>query len=222
MMVSCLWLVSSLVWTVASAAGRASAANAGASKVEGGNDRQPLIIFLGDSLTAGFGLSEAQAFPAIVKGNLEEAGVPARVVNAGISGDTTAGGVSRLDWLLAQEPDVVVVELGANDGLRGLSLDETESNLDAIVRRSLEKGARVLLVGMKIPPSYGGEYATGFEQIFVRLAGRYSVALMPFLLEGVAADPELNLPDGIHPNAEGQRRVAANVTPYLMALLEDS
>jgi acyl-CoA thioesterase-1 len=180
---------------------------------------RPLIIFLGDSLTAGFGLSEEQAFPARVSAQLEERGVPTRIVNAGISGDTTAGGVSRLDWLLAQRPEVVVVALGANDGLRGLSLAETESNLDAILRRCLKVGVRVLLVGMKIPPSYGVDYARGFEAIFGRLANRHEVSLMPFLLEGVAAVPDLNLPDGIHPNPEGHRRVATNVTPYLAAIL---
>lgn len=182
-------------------------------------ERRPLVVFLGDSLTAGFGLSEEQAFPAVVSAQLEERGIPARIVNAGISGDTTAGGVSRLDWLLTQRPEVIVVALGANDGLRGLSLAETESNLDAILRRCLEAGARVLLVGMKIPPSYGDDYARGFEAIFGRLASRHGVSLMPFLLEGVAAVPDLNQPDGIHPNAEGQRRVATNVAPYLVALL---
>jgi acyl-CoA thioesterase-1 len=179
---------------------------------------RPLIIFLGDSLTAGFGLSEEQAFPFLVSARLEERGIPANIVNAGISGDTT-GGVSRLDWLLSQDPEVVVVALGANDGLRGLSLAETESNLDAIIRRCLEAGARVLLVGMKIPPSYGDGYAREFEAIFGRLASRHGVSLMPFLLEGVAAVPGLNQPDGIHPNLEGQRRIADNVAPYLVALL---
>jgi acyl-CoA thioesterase-1 len=182
-------------------------------------EERPLIIFLGDSLTAGLGLSEEQAFPALVSAQLEERGIPARFVNAGISGDTTAGGISRLDWLLTQRPEVVVVALGANDGLRGLSLAETESNLDAILRRCLGSGARVLLVGMKIPPSYGDDYARGFEAIFGRLASRHGVPLMPFLLEGVAAVPDLNQPDGIHPNAEGHRRVATHVTPYLAAML---
>ena len=180
----------------------------------------PLIIFLGDSLTAGYGLSEEQAFPALVGEQLEAEGTPVTIVNAGISGDTTAGGASRLDWLLAQNPDVMVVELGANDGLRGLSLEETAANLDDIIQRSLKAGAGVLLIGMKIPPSYGPEYADGFERIFKRLATQHGVAEMPFLLEGVAADPELNQGDGIHPNAKGQRRVAANVIPYLTPLLE--
>lgn len=181
----------------------------------------PLVIFLGDSLSAGYGLSESEAFPALVAEELAARGVSARVVNAGISGDTTAGGASRLEWLLAQEPAVMVVELGANDGLRGLSLEETESNLDAIVRRCLKEDVKVLLVGMKIPPSYGSDYADGFESLFERIADRYGVALLPFLLDGVAANPELNLADGIHPNAAGQRRLAANVIPYLTPLLTE-
>lgn len=184
-------------------------------------EQVPLIIFLGDSLTAGYGLSEEQAFPALVGAQLEAEGIQVEIVNAGISGDTTAGGVSRLDWLLTQKPDVMVVELGANDGLRGLSLEETVANLDDILRRCQEAGAKVLLIGMKIPPSYGSDYAGDFEKLFERLASQHGVAAMPFLLAGVAADPELNQGDGIHPNAEGQRRVAANLVPYLLPLLEE-
>jgi len=179
----------------------------------------PLVIFLGDSLTAGYGLAEEQAFPSLVENALVARGLPVRIVNAGVSGDTTAGGVSRLDWLLRQSPDVVVVELGANDGLRGLPLEMSERNLREIVTRCLDAGARVLLVGMKLPPNYGPAYTSGFEKIFPRLADELDVPLMPFLLENVAADPKLNLPDGIHPNAEGQRRVADNVLPYLEPLI---
>lgn len=181
----------------------------------------PLVVFLGDSLTAGYGLAEEQAFPSLVENALADRGLPIRIVNAGVSGDTTAGGVSRLDWLLRQAPDVVVVELGANDGLRGLPLEMSERNLREIVTRSLDAGAQVLLVGMKIPPNYGPVYTSGFEKIFPKLADELDVPLMPFLLEGVAADPKLNLPDGIHPNAEGQRRVAANFVPYLEPLVRD-
>jgi acyl-CoA thioesterase-1 len=181
----------------------------------------PLVVFLGDSLTAGHGLPEEQAFPSIVKRALAERGLPVRIVNAGVSGDTTAGGLGRVDWLLRQEPDVVVVELGANDGLRGLPLAMSERNLREIVTRCLDSGAEVLLVGMKLPPNYGTRYTSRFERIFPDLADELDVPLMPFLLEGVAADPSLNLPDGIHPNAEGQRRVAANVLPYLESVLEN-
>jgi acyl-CoA thioesterase-1 len=181
----------------------------------------PLVVFLGDSLTAGYGLAEEQAFPSLVENALADRGVPIRIVNAGVSGDTTAGGVSRLDWLLRQAPDVIVVELGANDGLRGLPLEMSERNLREIVTRSLDAGAQVLLVGMKIPPNYGPVYTSGFEKIFPRLADELDVPLMPFLLEGVAADPKLNLPDGIHPNAEGQRLVAVNFLPFLEPLVRD-
>lgn len=180
----------------------------------------PLVIFLGDSLSAGYGLGEAEAFPALLAESLREAEHPIRIVNAGISGDTSAGGLARVDWLLAQDPDLMVVELGANDGLRGLALEETEDNLDQIIRRSHEAGAKVLLMGMKIPPSYGPEYSDGFEALFGRLAVAHGVSLMPFLLEGVAADPELNQGDGIHPNAEGHRRLAETVLPYLVEALE--
>ena len=188
---------------------------------EGAAADAPLVVFLGDSLTAGYGLAEEQAFPSLVQNALAERGVPVRIVNAGVSGDTTAGGVSRLDWLLRQAPDVIVVELGANDGLRGLPLEMSERNLREIVTRSLDAGAQVLLVGMKIPPNYGPVYTSGFEKIFPSLADELDVPLMPFLLEGVAADRKLNLPDGIHPNAEGQRRVAANFVPYLEPLVRD-
>lgn len=182
-------------------------------------DEGPRVVFLGDSLTAGLGLPEGQAFPALVERRLEEKGVPLQVVNAGVSGDTTAGGLARLDWLLDQRPDVVVVGLGANDGLRGLPLAETEKNLREIVRRSREAGARVLLLGMKIPPNYGPDYAGGFEAIYPRIAEDLDVPVVPFLLEGVGGVLDLNQADGIHPTAEGQERVAENVAPALARLL---
>ncbi len=180
----------------------------------------PLVIFLGDSLTAGFGVGEELAFPARVGERLAERGWSIRLVNAGVSGDTTAAGVSRLDWLLAQQPDIVVLALGANDGLRGLSLAETERNLESIVERSRASGAEVLLVGMKLPPSYGAQYTDGFESLYPRLAERLGVDLVPFLLEGVAAVPELNLADGIHPNAPGHEALARTVAPYVERILE--
>jgi len=179
----------------------------------------PLVIFLGDSLTAGYGLPAEQGFPTLVAEQLLAEGRRARIVNAGVSGDTTAGGLRRLDWLLPQKPDVLVVGLGGNDGLRGLSLRETEENLRAIVARGKAGGARVLLLGMKLPPNYGPEYAAGFEAIFGTVAREEDVPLVPFLLEGVGGDPALNQPDGIHPNREGQQRVARNVLPYLRDLL---
>ena len=179
----------------------------------------PLVVYLGDSLAAGLGLGEEEAFPALVEGMLRQEGLVIRTVNAGVSGDTSAGGLSRLDWLLDQSPRVVVVELGANDGLRGLEPEMTEDNLRRIVQQSRAAGARVLLVGMKVPPNYGGDYAGRFEEVYPRLASELGVALMPFLLEDVAGDPTLNLGDGIHPNAAGQQRIAANIVPYLREIL---
>ncbi len=183
---------------------------------------KPLVIFLGDSLTAGYELDEAEAFPAHVEAALRAAGHTVRIVNAGISGDTTAGGLARLDWLLRQQPDVLFVGLGGNDGLRGTALPTSEANLRAILQRATAAGARVLLAGMLIPPNYGPDYCEAFAAIYPRLAEELAVPLIPFLLEGVAAVPELNLEDGIHPNAEGQRRVARTVLAHLQPLLEKS
>jgi len=179
------------------------------------------VVFLGDSLAAGHGLPSDQAFPALVEGELRQRGLPVWVLNGGVSGDTTAGGRARLAWLLRQQPQVVVLELGANDGLRGLPLEVIADNLEQIVLESRAAGARVLLAGMRLPPSYGEPYATGFAQIYLDLAARLDVALMPFLLAGVGGRSELNLPDGIHPNAEGHRLIAAALMPYLEALLTE-
>ncbi|MEM9595871.1 MAG: arylesterase [Acidobacteriota bacterium] len=186
-----------------------------------GDADEILVVFLGDSLTAGFGLDEDQAFPYLVEQALKEEGRPVRVVNGGISGDTTAGGLARLDWLLQQRPDIVVVSLGANDGLRGLELGASEENLRQTVQRSLDSGAKVLLSGMLIPPNYGPEYTDAFAEIYPRVARDLGVPLIPFLLDGVAGDAALNQADGIHPTAEGQRLVAETVLPYLRPLLEE-
>jgi acyl-CoA thioesterase-1 len=186
-----------------------------------GEELPPLVVFLGDSLTAGRGLEGDQAFPAVVQHRIADRGLPIRTLNAGVSGDTTAGGVRRLEWLLRRKPDVVVVELGANDGLRGLPLEMTEENLRTIITSSREAGAAVLLVGMMMPPNYGPDYTGGFRAIYPRLAKETRVPLLPFLLEGVAGDPSLNLADGIHPNAEGHRRVAESLLPHLERILRE-
>lgn len=178
------------------------------------------MVFLGDSLTAGFGLAEEQAFPAVVEERLRARGLPVEVVNAGVSGDTSAGGWARLDWVLRQEPDVLVVGLGANDGLRGISPAATEENLRAIVRRARRSGVWVMLLGMKLPPNYGPRYTAAFEAVYPRIAEDLEVPLVPFLLAGVGGEPELNLPDGIHPDVEGHRRVAQNVLPVLLPLVQ--
>lgn len=185
----------------------------------GGRPAEVRIVFLGDSLTAGHGLGEDEAFPALVGQRLEREGLAVRVVNAGVSGDTTAGGLRRLDWLLHQRPDVVVVGLGGNDGLRGLAPEDTEKNLRLIVERAQDSGARVLLLGMLLPPNYGPRYTSDFAAIYPDVAEDLDVPLVPFLLEGVGGRPELNQGDGIHPNAEGQRKVAETLYPFVEPLV---
>lgn len=198
----------------AAPAGSAAALPRGAPAPEG-----PLVAFLGDSLTAGLGLPKDSAYPALVAWFLQQEGTPIRVINAGISGDTSAGGLRRVDWLLRQKPDVLVVALGANDGLRGLPVEDLERNLREIARRARAAGARVLLAGMLVPPSLGRDYAVSFAQVYPTLAKEQGVALMPFLLEGVAGRPEFNQPDGIHPTAQGQELIARGMLPYLKKLL---
>lgn len=178
------------------------------------------IVFLGDSLTAGYGLDADKAFPALLEEELERERVPVQIVNAGLSGDTTAGGLRRIDWLMGQSPDIVVVGLGGNDGLRGTKLDTSEQNLRTIVRKAREGRADVLLLGMLMPPNYGPEYTTEFRELYRRIATDMEVPLVPFVLEGVGGDPRLNLPDGIHPTAEGHRIIARNILPYLKPLVE--
>ncbi len=179
------------------------------------------IVFLGDSLTAGFGLEEQQAFPYLVEQALADRLPSVRVVNAGVSGDTTAGGLSRLDWLMRQEPEILVVALGGNDGLRGLDPSASVRNLRQIVNQAREKGAQVLLAGMLIPPNYGPEYTQAFAELFPRLAQELQVPFIPFLLEGVAGDPELNQADGIHPTADGQKILAQTVLKHLIPMIDD-
>jgi acyl-CoA thioesterase-1 len=184
-------------------------------------DAAPVVVFLGDSLTAGLGLSAEQSFPSLVADRLARERLPIRAVNAGVSGDTSAGGLRRLPWLLRQDPDVVVVELGANDALRGQPVAGIEANLRQIVERARAAGASVLLVGLQLPPSYGNQYADQFAAIYPRLAAELEVPLLPFLLEGVAGRRELNLADGLHPNAQGHHRIAELLAPHLAEVLRD-
>jgi acyl-CoA thioesterase-1 len=179
------------------------------------SQKLPVVVFLGDSLTAGLGLNEDQAYPALLGKKLQEDGLPVRVVNAGVSGDTTAGGLSRLSWLLNQHPDVVVVALGGNDGLRGLPVEEADHNLREIVRRCQAAGARVLLLGLQMPPNYGPEYTSSFAAMYPKIAKDLNAAILPFMLAGVGGVQGLNQADGIHPTAAGQQIVAKNVLPYL-------
>ena len=178
------------------------------------------LVFLGDSLTAGLGLDKEQAFPALIEARLKADGRPWKVVNAGVSGDTTAGGAVRLDWIYRQKVDVLFVCLGANDGLRGLPVAESERNLRTILDRARQEGTQVVLAGIQLPENYGPGYRTAFARIFPRLAKDYRIPLLPFLLEGVAMDARLNQPDGIHPNAEGARRVAGQVWTTLDPVLQ--
>ncbi len=175
------------------------------------------ILFFGDSLTAGYGLSEEQAFPALVERQLEKRTGNYEVINAGLSGETSAGGNSRIDWVLRQKIDILVLELGANDGLRGLPLEQTRKNLQSIIDKTRAKNPNVQIViaGMQVPPNLGEDYANGFRKIFPDLAKTNNAVLIPFLLEGVAGDKSLNLPDGIHPNPEGHQIVARNVMKAL-------
>jgi acyl-CoA thioesterase-1 len=182
----------------------------------------PLVVFLGDSLTAGLGLPADQTYPSLLERQLSGDGFAVRVINAGVSGDTSAGGLRRLRWLLAQHPAVVVVGLGGNDALRGQPVGEIEHNLREIVTQARQAGAKVLLLGMQIPPNYGPDYTTAFAAIYPRIARDLQVPLVPFLLAGVGGVAELNQADGIHPTAAGQVKVAANVQPYLEQLLRQS
>lgn len=179
----------------------------------------PLVVFLGDSLSAGLHLAAEEAFPAQAQRLLAARGVPFRLVNAGVSGDTTAGGRARLDWLLRQEPDVVVVELGGNDALRGLPLAQLEVNLRDILQRVRAAGARPLLLGMDAPASLGPGYARDFSALYGRLAEELGAPLVPSFLDGVGGVPSMNLADGLHPTPEGHRRLAENLADELAAVL---
>lgn len=179
------------------------------------------ILVLGDSLTAGYGLPPGDGFTAQLQARLRAEGYDARVLNGGVSGDTSAGGLARLDWALADEPDIAIVELGANDGLRGLDPAALSANLDAILQRLRGADVRVLLAGMRAPPNLGRDYEAAFNRVFPALAEKHDVALYPFFLDGVAARPELNQPDGIHPNRAGVAVIVDRITPYVVRLLED-
>jgi acyl-CoA thioesterase-1 len=178
-----------------------------------------VIVALGDSLTAGLGVAPDEAYPALLADRLRHEGHAYRVVNAGVSGDTSAGGLNRLAWVLRSNPEIVIVALGANDGLRGLPPEALRANLAAIVDRLRAREIRVLLAGMRMPTSHGERYRRQFEAAFAEV-GRRADAYMPFLLDGVATVPRLNQADGIHPNADGQRQIAERLWPYLKGLLE--
>ena len=180
----------------------------------------PRLVVLGDSLTAGLGLEATEAYPARLQERLDAAGYDVEVVNAGVSGDTTAGGLRRLAWALDGGAEVLVVALGGNDGLRGLSIDQMKDNLSQIIMVATSGGIEVLLAGMEAPPNFGWVYTEAFRDVFRQLAHEHDVTLVPFLLEGVAGVPDLNQSDGIHPNAEGAARVAEHVWPAIERLVQ--
>ena len=180
---------------------------------------RPRVVALGDSLTAGLGLQPEQAWPALVQKKIDQAGLDVEVVNAGVSGDTTAGGLRRLDWALDGDVKVLILELGANDGLRGLPVDQMRDNLSKMIETAKARGIVVLLCGMEAPPNFGPQYTREFREAFRELADQHDVAFLPFFLDGVAGDAALNQGDGIHPNEEGTRRVADLVWNVLQPLL---
>jgi acyl-CoA thioesterase I len=179
------------------------------------------ILFLGDSITAGYGLELSQAYPGLIQKKIDANGWDFKVVNAGQSGDTTAGGLARLDWLLNNRVEVLVLELGGNDGLRGLSVPEIKKNLQAIIDRTKARypEAKIVIAGMKVPPNMGGDYGRRFDAVFPELAKTNNAALIPFILKGVGGMREMNLPDGIHPTAKGHEIVAENVWKVLEPVL---
>lgn len=183
--------------------------------------RVPAVAFLGDSLTSGWRIRESEAFPARLEGRLRQRGRPIRVINAGVRGDTIAQGLARLPGVLEAGPDVLVVGLGVNDALRRLPLEPAEAGLREIVTRARAAGVRVLLLGMRVPPGTDPEYARRFAEMFPRVAADFRVPLVPYLLEGVAGHPELYFPDGIHPIAGAQERLAENVRPHLELVLAE-
>lgn len=193
------------------------------SPVEENEQRSKTLVFFGTSLTAGYGLPPVEAYPALIQERIDRAGLPWRVVNAGVNGETSAGALRRIDWVLRQPVDVLVIETGANDMLRGTGPDATEANIQAIVDRvrAARPGTRILLAEMRALPNLGREYTDAFEAIYPRVAERNGLTLVPFLLAGVAGEARLNQADGVHPTAEGQAMVAENIWTTIEPLLRE-
>lgn len=186
-----------------------------------GSDNITTILCFGNSLTAGYNIDPAYAYPAVIERKLNDSGHAVEVINAGLSGETSAGGLDRINWILRQPIDIFILELGANDGLRGLPLEQTRKNLQAIINKVKAKypDAEIVIAGMMVPPNMGEKYGSQFVKIYPDLARENNAQLIPFLLEGVGGDPSLNLPDGIHPNAEGHEIVAGNVLKIIKPIL---
>jgi acyl-CoA thioesterase-1 len=230
------WLVVGFAWLIGLSAACSRPERSGASDVPNAQaapapapapraasddaDPRPKVVCLGDSLTAGLGLVETQSYPSVLQKKIDAEQLEFQVVNAGVSGDTSAGGLRRLDWALDGDVKVLVVALGGNDALRGLSVSEMRTNLAAIVEGAREKGATVVLAGMQAPPNFGPEYTDAFRQTFLDLARQYRTPFVPFLLDKVAGEPSLNQPDGIHPNARGAAIVADTVWTALRPILQ--
>ncbi len=224
---SARWVLGVLLLTACGRGGQepakptASPPAAPAASLDPDDSGRPKVVVLGDSLSAGYGLLELQAYPAILQQKLNTDGYQWDVVNAGISGDTSAAGLQRLDWALGQgDVRILVLELGANDGLRGLPIAEMKKNLAAIIERAQARRISVLLAGMEAPPNFGPEYTVSFRQVYRDLARQYKVTLLPFLLDRVAGDPSLNQSDGIHPNVEGSKVVADTVWHVLKPMVD--
>lgn len=181
---------------------------------------ETLIVALGNSLTEGLGVAEEDAYPALLQHRLNSDGYSVRVVNAGISGETSSGALSRINWIMTLEPDIVILETGANDGLRGIDPKLTAANIEKMLIRFEEKGVAVVLAGMKMGTNLGEPYLRDFEAVYTRAAQRHDLILIPFFLEGVAAVPRLNQPDGIHPTEEGYRKIVDHIYPYVIEALK--
>jgi len=186
-----------------------------------GDDR-PIIVAFGDSLTAGLGVGADETYPAELQRRLDALGLRYRVINAGVSGETTAGGLRRVPWILRSKPAIVILELGANDGLRGLRVDETKANLERIIQQLQQSGVQVILAGMKLPPNYGKDYLAGFESLYPELAAHYHVSLIPFFLGEIAGSTVLNQADGVHPTAQGYRTIVEGMLRTLRPILTSS
>lgn len=193
------------------------------SQAENPEANRPTVAFLGTSLTIGLGVEPEQAYPSLIQQKIDSAGYDFRVINAGISGETSTGGLNRLDWLMRADVDVLVIELGANDGLRGVPLEVTRSNIEAVIEQARAKkpGIELVLAGMQMPPNLGQEYTSTFRELFPAIAQEKGVTLVPFLLEGVAGVDSLNQPDGIHPTPEGHKLLAATVWQVLQPILAE-
>jgi acyl-CoA thioesterase I len=232
-----LWLAAALALTVVGCAPRsddhedlrhggtpshaaAPAAATAAAAATPAVSARPRIAVLGDSLTAGLGVAKAASYPSLLQQRLDADGLDFEVVNAGVSGDTSAGGLARLDWTLEGDVRVLIVALGGNDGLRGLPAEELQRNLSQIIERAQARGITVILAGMEAPPNYGRDYIVSFHKVYPAIAAKYRVAFVPFLLQGVAGDEALNQRDGIHPTAAGARIVADHVWAVLKPIAE--